>query len=67
MRGIPAEGVQDRDRIIGHVLGGVSGGAPAQDRGDRAGGPGVREAGGLASVALIICGDMEAAVYQLID
>jgi hypothetical protein len=67
VRRVPAEGIEDRDRIIGHVLGGVSGGAPAHYRGDRAGGPGIREVGGLASVALIIGGDMEATAYQLID
>ena len=67
VRRVPAEGIEDRDRIIGHVLGGVSGRAPAQYRGDRAGGPGVREMGGLAGVALVVGGDMEAAADQLID
>ena len=67
VRGVLAQGIQDRDRIIGHVLGGVSGGASAQYRGDRAGGPGIREMGGLASVALVIGGDMEAPAHQLID
>ena len=72
VRRVPAEGIQDRDRVIGHVLGGVSGGAPAQYRGDRAGGPGIRETGiremgGLASIALVIGGDMETTAHQLID
>ena len=67
VRRVPAEGIQDRDRVIGHVFGGISRRVPAHYRGKRAGRPRVREMRGLPGVTLIVGGDVKATVRELGD
>jgi hypothetical protein len=67
VRRVPAERVQHRDRVIGHVLSTVGRRTPAQYRGERAGCPGLREVGGLPGIALVVGDDMKPAADELSD
>jgi len=67
VRGVPAERIQHRDRVIGHVLGGVGRRVPAQDRGERAACPRVREMSGLPGIALVVRNDVKPAPDELTD
>jgi hypothetical protein len=64
---VPAECVQHRDRVIGHVLSAVGRRVPAQHRRERAGCPRIREMGGLPGIALVVGHDMKATADELSD